>query len=239
MISNLTGIILRKQDWGDKDLRLTVLSETGERLELIVKGANLPGSKRRAHCELMNLIEGTVYQSTKNLYLQNVQAKNSFLHFKENIDHVFRLSVFLEILDRCLQPQEPEASVYALLHETLLHLNQASNPFIPEVAMIRLAHILGFLPSFKNCHSCHEAILEEAHWNQEAGTLACKDCRTHEGRSLPLKYRKAFEFFRNARLEECERVQLSTEETQILREWIPNFFSVHLDRPLKSLQVQF
>lgn len=239
MISKLTGIILRKKEWGEKDLRLTILSEEGERLELILKGANLPNSKRRAHCELMNLIEGTVYKGTQQLYLQNPEVKNSFFKFKENVDAVFRFSVFLEILDRCLQAEELEASVYKLLHETLIQLNEEPNLFLPEAAMIRLAHILGFLPSFKNCHSCHEIISEEAHWDEDAGTLSCANCKTKLCRSIPLKYRKAFEFFRTADSAACQKVQIKTEEAQVLREWIPSFFSAHLDRPLKSLQVQF
>ena len=99
MIQNLSGIILRRREYGEKDLMLTVLSCAGDRLDLVVKGANIPNSRRRSHLELMNLIEGTTYQSTHNLYLQNVQVKDSFTHLKENVNLVFRLAVFLEILE--------------------------------------------------------------------------------------------------------------------------------------------
>ena len=238
MIQNLSGIILRRREYGEKDLMLTVLSNRGERLDLVVKGANIPNSRRRSHLELMNLIEGTTYQSTHNLYLQNVQVKDSFTHLKENVNLVFRLAVFLEILERSLQEKDLQPEIYLLLEETLQSLNESHHAFLPEAALIRLAHLLGFLPSFKQCNLCHENLMDEAHWDQEAGTLACTGCRKIHHRPMPLKYRKAFEFFRRASTEDCRKVDLQTEEADTLREWIPSFFSLHLDRPLKSLQVQ-
>ncbi len=238
MIQNLTGIILRKRTFGEKDLIITVLSSFGERSELVVKGANLPKSRRRAHLELMNLVQGTTYQGSHHVYLQNVHVKNSFTHLKENVSTVLRLTIFLEILERGLMEKDAQPEIFALLAETLESLNKRSHPFLPEAALIKLAHLLGFLPSFKQCNACHLTLEEEAHWDQEAGTLSCTNCRKDHHRPLPLKYRKAFEFFRRASTEDCRKVQLQEEEADTLREWIPSFFTLHLDRPLKSLQVQ-
>jgi DNA repair protein RecO (recombination protein O) len=237
MIQNLRAIVLRKREYGEKDLMLTVLTDAGERMEVVVKGANLPASRRRAHLESMNLIEGSIYKSTHHQYLQSVQVKNSFMRLKESVDGVLRLSVFLEILDRGLQEKNPEPQIYTLLEETLQSLNTAPHAFLPDIALIKLAHLLGFLPSFKHCNACHQSIEAEAHWDQSAGTLACPACRNEGCRPLPLKYRKAFEFFRCASTEECRKILMQKDEAQLLREWIPSFFSLHLDRPLKSLSV--
>lgn len=238
MIQNLTGIVLRRREFGEKDLILTLLNDQGERVEAVVKGANLPQSRRRAHLELMNLVKGTTYQGTHHLYLQNVQTKNSFTHMKENLSLVLRLSIFLEILDRGLMEKDSQVEIYELLEETLHSLNKEPHPFLTEAALIKLAHLLGFLPSFKQCNACHLNLEEEAHWDEAAGTLSCTKCRKEHHRPLPLKYRKAFEFFRRASTEDCRKVHLDEEEADTLREWIPGFFSMHLDRPLKSLQVQ-
>jgi DNA repair protein RecO (recombination protein O) len=238
MIQNLEGIILRKREYGESDLMLTILAANGERLDTVVKGANVPSSRRRAHLEPMNWIEGSTYQSARHLYLQNVAVKNSFMHLKENVDLVFRLAVFLEILERGLQAKDPQPEIYALLKETLESLNTAPHSFLTEAALIKQAHLQGFLPSFKQCGACHSVFEDQAHWDAEAGTLACMSCRRAHHRPLPLKYCKAFEFFRRASTEDCRKVQLLSEEAELLREWIPSFFSLHFDRPLKSLQVQ-
>ncbi len=238
MIKNFTGIVLCTRDWGETDLLVSVLSSEGERLELVAKGAGGPRSKRRSHLEGMNWIRGTVYESAKRSYLQNVQTENSFLRVKEEPGLVFRLAVFIEILEKTLRPNNAHPEIYQLFLETLQTLNKESHPLLVEVALVKLAHLLGYLPSFKNCAHCHRGLTETAHWDHEAGTLACSDCRKSHHRSFPLKYCKAFEFFRHASSTDCQKITLQPEEHETLREWIPGFFSLHLEKPLKTLQVQ-
>lgn len=239
MITNLTGIILRTREWGEKDLLVTVLSSDGERMDLVAKGAAVPGSRRRGHLEGMNLIRGTIYHSAHHPYLQSPQAECSFSELKNNIDRILRVSVFLEILEKSMQEENHQPEVYDLLLETLQDLNQKdAHAFIPEVALIKLAHLLGFLPSFKQCGHCHRTLEEDAHWDHDAGTLACADCSNNHHPSFPLKYCKAFEFFRRAPSSECQKVTLLPEEHETLKEWIPGFFSPHLEKPLKTLRVQ-
>lgn len=236
MIHKLTGIVLRKKEWGERDLLLTVLSEEGKCQEIVVKGGGSGRSRRRSHLELFNWIEGTVYHSARRHYLQEVQLKQSWHNLKEELDLVFRLSVFLEIAGRSLQAEERYPEVYHLLLRTLQDLNCKASSFLPEIALIKLAHYLGYLPSFKECSHCHRLLHEEAHWDLEAGLLSCSDCKQKQGTVLPLKYRKAFEFFKVARHQDCEKVHLSTEEQESLKEWIPHFFNPYLDRPLFSFQ---
>ena len=244
MTKNLTGIVLRTRTWGETDLLVSVLSSEGERLDLVAKGAGGPRSKRRSHLEGINWIRGTVYESTKRAYLQNVQTENSFIHVKAHPNLVFRLAVFIEILEKTFRPENPHPEIYELFLETLNALNtpeahlKNSHPLLPEVALVKLAHLLGFLPSFKNCAHCHQSLTKTAHFDHEAGTLACGDCRKAQHRSFPIKYCKAFEFFRHASSADCQKITLEPEEHETLREWIPGFFSLHLDQPLKSLQVQ-
>ena len=242
MIKNFSAIILRTRDWGEKDLLVCALSENGERLDLIAKGAGGPRSKRRSHLESMNAVRGTIYESKGRAYLQTVQTENSFLQVKQEPCLVFRLAVFVEILEKTLRPEHAHPEIYPLFLETLESLNEknrrASSAILVEVALVKLAHILGYLPSFKNCAHCHEGLTKTAHWDHEAGTLACANCRKASHRSFPIKYCKAFEFFRHASTENCRKIYLKDDEAETLREWIPGFFSLHLNQPLKSLQVQ-
>lgn len=237
MIKNLTGIILRTRDWGEKDLFVSVLTERGERIELVAKGAGNPRSRRRAHLESMNLIRATLYESPHRNYLQSPQVENSFYNFKIHADLVFRFSVFIEILEKSLPGQTTHPEIYHLLLETLEGLNESPHPLLPEIALIKLAHLFGFLPSFKQCAHCHQSLTEAAHFDSEAGTLACDRCRKETHRSVPIKYCKAFEFFRAAPSRDCQKVKLALDEHETLREWIPSFFSLHLGKPLKSLQI--
>lgn len=236
MISNLTGIIIKSKEWGEKDLLLSVLSEEGERLDLVVKGAGQGKSKRKGHLELMNLIKGTVYQSSHQSYLQTVECQNSYFQLKQNFEKVFQVYVLLEVIDQSSLPENPDPELYQLLENTLAHLNQKkSSPLGAEIGLIKWGEALGILPSFRNCGVCHKNLSEDAHWNPEKEVLHCKDCAHPQGELFPLKYRKALEFFKNASFHECNAILFEKEEILKLRELIPYLLRGHLLRPLKSL----
>lgn len=247
MTYNFSGIVLRKQDFLEKDLFLTVLSEKGERLEFLVKGAG-GRSKRKSHLELMNLIRGTLYQTPRHLYLQSVECQSSFPLLKNKLEEVLKTHVLLEILEKTVRSGNAEPKIYELLYTSLHEANTVKCcPFLIEATLIQVAHHLGFLPSFKHCGACHKTLWEEAVWNIKSGTVYCKACQhTHKLQSeattyhysaLPLKYRKTFEFFRRASPAEAKKIRLAPEEQRMLQDLIPSLFHWHLDQPLKSLAV--
>lgn len=220
----------------EQDLILSLLSEDGERYELMVKGAASGNSKRRAHLEIMNLIEGHLYHSRSHIYLQNPQCKTSFIHLKSDLKTLIPIQLFLEIIEKSVLEKDPQPEIYQLLHKTLDLLNKKNaHSFTVEIALIKLAHHLGFLPDFKKCSHCHQAMEEDdAHWNLSRSTLECKDCSQSEN-PFPLKYRKALEFFRRAEERDWQQVQLNHEEETHLKALLPPLFTAHMDQPLKSL----
>ncbi len=236
MIRNLTGIVLHKKDWLEQDLRLVVLTDEGERLDLIVKGAG-KRSRRRSHLEVMNLIEGTVYHSRQNLYLQTVSCTHSFSRLKDQLELCLSAQVLLEVLDRSTQPENPEPILFELLHESLKAMEHGSNPnLVLDIALVKLSDALGYLPSLKQCGHCATPLTEEEAWQHHAGFLACASCHSEESTPFPHKYRKAIEFFRTASFDACSRLLLTQEEHGGLREWSPRFLSRELGGPIKMLE---
>lgn len=234
MICNITGIVLHKKEWLEQDLRIVVLTNQGERLDLIVKGAG-KRSRRRSHLELMNLIEGTVHHSRHNAYLQTVSCVHSFSRLKDQLELCLSAQVLLEVLDRSTQPENPEPILFELLHESLKAMEDGSNPnLVLDIALVKLSDALGYLPSLRHCGHCATSLTEEEAWQHHAGFLACTYCHSSESTPFPHKYRKAIEFFRTASFETCSRLLLTQEEYGGLREWSPRFLSRELGKPIKT-----
>jgi DNA repair protein RecO (recombination protein O) len=233
---NIRGIIIRKRPIGDKDLMMQVLTEEGMVMELSVKGGN-GKSKRKSHLDTLNWIQGTVYNSNRHQYLQEVRALSSFPLLKEKLDPMLRLQLFLEILSQTVFPEDPHPEIYDLLLHTLQITNNKSAQFFAvDIALVRLAHHLGFLPSFRDCGQCHSAVeSDDARFCKEDGTLLCHECAQEKHIHLPLKYRKALEFFRRSPQEQIFSVHVNSEESEALREFLPHFFLSNLQKPLKSL----
>ncbi len=222
----------------EQDLIVTILANDGLKHELIVKGAGTGKSKRRAHLEIMNQVQGTIYNSRNNSYLQNVQCISSFVHLKGKLELLIHVQLLMEIIDKTVLENDPHPEIYRLLQSTLELLNKKDvHNFTIEIALIKLANHLGFLPDFKECSLCHHNIEDDsAHWNSSRGTLECKDCSMADN-PFPLKYRKALEFFRRAKQPEWQQVHLEEQEASNLKALLPNLFTAHIDKPLKTLSL--
>lgn len=236
-INNIEGIILRKRDFMENDLIVTILSREGEVFELICKGVRSKNSKRKGQIEAMNLINGTAYKSASHLYLQSLVCLSSFSNIKDNLNKILEAQLLLEIIGKTIQPDDPHPEVYTLLLETLESMNRETHPLNLSFSITKLAHHLGYLPSFKNCGACHSKLEEDnAVWSRDNGVIFCVNCRQNET-PIPLKYRKAFEFFRVGSREDAAKIAVSEEEKTILLNYIPNIFHSHMDRPFKSLDL--
>ncbi|MBT4384995.1 DNA repair protein RecO [Candidatus Peregrinibacteria bacterium] len=233
---NIRGIVIRTRIFVENDLIISILTDEGMHIECVAKGAG-GKSKRKSHLEVMNLIDASLYQGKQHFYLQEVRSKNCYVHLKDNLEKILESQLLLEIIQKGVLQEDPHPEVYKLLIETFEDLNKKeSHNFTIQRALIQLAHLLGFLPSFKNCGTCHkEIITDEGHFNQENSTLHCQSCANDEHIHLALKYRKVFEFCRNASKEEYEKVHIEKADHALIKSIVPHFFTPHFNSPLKSL----
>lgn len=237
MISNHHAIVIHKRTFTENDLIVVVLTEQGERLELVVKGAAGPTSKRRSHLELMNRVQLTVRDGRTHKYLDSVECTESFSHLKNNLERVFHAQVLLEILLRS-STENPEPQLYNLLSETLEALNEDSpHALTMEISLLKVAHTLGVLPSFRHCGKCLRVLSQEpASWNPEAGTLHCSTCQNSAAECLEFKYLKALDFFKSAPQLAYRRVHLAPDEESTLRSFIRRYFEAQFKEPMKVLE---
>ena len=236
MIKNVTGIVIKQKIWGESDLLVSLLSDEGERLDLVVKGAGNGKSKRKNHIELMNQIKGTVYESAHHSYLQTVECQESYFHLKQSFERVFQVYILLEVIEQSTLPKNADPQLYELLEATLSHLNQKNVLSLgAEIGLVKWGEALGILPSFRTCGECHKNMETTARWNHDKQVLLCQACAHPHSEELPLKYRKALEFFKSASFHECSSLTFQEEEVLKLRELIPYLLRAHLEKPLKTL----
>lgn len=223
---NIHGIVLQKRIFLESDLFLTVLSEEGEKIEFLVKGAN-GRSKRRSHIELLNVISGSCYQGSRHLYLQEVRCENSFWRLKEDLDRILDSQEVISWLCQQVHAESPHPEIYEQLLDFLQELNQKEpRALSKEIVLLQLSHQLGFLPNFKECSECHRTILdEETPWNSEQGTLHCKSCQPELTEHLALKYRKAIEFLKEHRLGNLPSLKWEDSERQALKNLVQNLIT--------------
>ncbi|MFA5793001.1 MAG: DNA repair protein RecO [Candidatus Gracilibacteria bacterium] len=133
----------------ENDLSVVILNQDGDRIDVIAKGAGTPASKRRAHLEPINLIDCTLYYSRNHIYLHEVKCIKSFVNLKSNLDSITQTQKLLQIIEKNTYPENPDARIFDLMLETIECFNQADpHPLSLEMALIKLANIMGILPNF-------------------------------------------------------------------------------------------
>lgn len=222
-IKNIRGIVIRTRPFMENDLCAAILTEEGEKLDLIVKGVRAKNSRRKGHLELLNLVSGTVYESKHNSYLQTVRCENSFHHLKDSYCDVFSIYRLIGIINSRVLEEDPQPAIYKLLLETLDLMNcKKTHLFTVDFALIKLADMLGHLPSYKNCGGCHRA--ENQMYLSGGNSVHCVDCKNPEDAPIALKFRKAMEFFRTRSMSALQKISITEEESEILTNIIGKLF---------------
>ncbi len=226
-IRNINGIVIRTRPFMENDMCVAVITDRGEKLEMIVKGARSKSSRRKGHLELLNLISATVYESKSHSYLQTVRCENPFFHLKDSYFNIFSICRLVEVINARVLEEDPHPEIYDLLLETMNLLNSDKvHLFTVDFALVKLADLLGHLPSYKNCGTCHR-VEDRMYLSETSNALNCSECRHANDTPIELKYRKAMEFFRETGLHTLQKISLSEEESEFLKNIIEKLFETN------------
>jgi DNA repair protein RecO len=139
MIKNCKAIVLRYKTWGENDLLVTLLSDRGEKIECVAKGAAAQKSKRRSHLEHFNLISATLYTKNDRHYLQEATCLNCFYHVKQDLDRIQSAARLCKIVEEH-STSEQDPRWFDQVHQGLHHLHLA--PWTESAEALRLQECL-------------------------------------------------------------------------------------------------
>jgi DNA repair protein RecO (recombination protein O) len=137
--AKLTGIIIKRSNFGDASKYLTVFSRERGKIRLIAKGIRKIKSRRASHLELFNSTSIQTYQDII------VEAKiiNDYSNLKAGLKTTGYLFYLAEVLDKMLPEHEPHELVFDKLVQSLTGLNSLTSL---KNIVVELMWDLGYLP---------------------------------------------------------------------------------------------
>lgn len=137
--SKLTGIIIKRSNFGDASKYLTVFSREQGKIRLVAKGIRKIRSRRAPHLELFNF---TQIQTYKDVI---VEAKiiNDFSKLKSDLKITGYLFYLAEVLDKILPEHQPHEEVFDNLTN---HLTSLTSLAVLKNIVVELMWDLGYLP---------------------------------------------------------------------------------------------
>lgn len=235
------AIVLKRQDFGEADRVLTVLTPTHGKRRVLAKGVRRTSSRKAGHIELFSQSEMLLAKGRSMDVITQAQAINLFRALHDDLLRFTYASYFAELADKFLEENDTHQDVYVLLREALEELvgeaSDARLPLLGRFFELRLLGLVGYQPELFVCAHCKTPLeARDQFFSASAGGVLCPACRLTErdAMSLPLTTLKVLRFVQTRDYPEVRQLALSQEIHQDLERLLLRYLTHVLERQLKS-----
>lgn len=234
-----TGIILKKRNIGEHDQFVTFFCPDIGKVEAIAKGARKTTSSFMGHLEVLNVCELQLYKTAHRYTITQCQMQRAFKNVRSNLNLIMTCFLLVEIFQKITQPEEENDRMYDLLLETLIHIDQDSkNELYIENFKIKILKDAGALPDVSHCSNCHQRWAEnDPIQSDPEGHFFCLPCTPETSTAIPFKIMKLLHYLANQPSRSIGNIQMSPQETAILKNITDIFLHNYLAAELKSEKI--
>jgi DNA repair protein RecO (recombination protein O) len=188
------AILLRRLDYGDFDLILTFLSLERGKISLIAKSAKKSTKRFAGILELFTLMEAVASTGKgRGLpVLQEATLISPFSTIRSDIRKTAYASYWCELLNRWVEENQKQASLYYLLKHALSQLDGGPSA-AAEISIffqMRLLNLSGHDPSLRQCGRCRKNLetiqSDQVVFDIAKGAILCDECASGTGGRIRL-----------------------------------------------------
>ncbi|MFN8472926.1 MAG: DNA repair protein RecO [Anaerolineae bacterium] len=237
------AIVLKRQDFGEADRLLTILTRERGKLRVIAKGARRTSSRKAGHVELFSQSQLLLAKGRNMDLVTQAQAVTSHPSLYTDLLRYTYASYMAELVDKFLEEEDPHGEVYDLLRESLAALvadgSDAQLALLMRFYELRLLGLVGFQPSLFHCAHCQSPLAaEDQYFSAMAGGALCPNCRSLEADvvPLPLTTLKVARFIQTRDYPQVRTIALSPDVHRDLERLLLRYLTHVLERQLKSVE---
>jgi len=245
MIEKAEAIVLKTLNHGDTSKIITLYSREVGRLKLIAKGVRSPKSKSMGLFQPTRHLQVIYYaKPSSDLHMfKSGELVNGFFGLEKDFDRLTLAQVVVELIDRCVEDQEPHPKLFQLLIETLSRLSDktVSSAEAYWFFHVHLLRELGFRPHVGHCSGCSEPLVEEgflgAH-HPHPECIKCHDVTQHTVR-ISGEAIKMIQYLLAELWSTEEQPTLQASDRRNLWDFLWNYTFYHIEptRYMRSLKV--
>lgn len=240
------AILLRRIDYGDSDLIVTLFTPDAGKLTVIAKAAK-KSKKRFPVLELFSRLS-VVYSLSqrKNLpLLKEAQLHDAFIRIRTDIHKTGYAAYWVELINGWLPEAKADKSLYCLLEEVLAALDHGkiSAQMLSIYFQMKFLDLAGLQPNLDTCVLC-QTRTECLHENtlsvslKEGGFICCNcapENAPHSGFKLSKGTLKQLLWMAQQKLSTAARMRLSARNEKEALDFLESFVPYHVGKVPKSL----
>ena len=180
MYLKIQGLVLRRTDYNDHDVLLTILSRDQGKITAKVRGLRRKNSPLTAQCQLLSFSEFTLFEYRGMYTVNEAQSIELFHGLRQDLVKLSLATYFAQVAETVSQEDLPSPELLSLVLNCLYAMTKLLQPEekVKAVFEMRCACIAGYFPDLVGCHCCGEGRAE--FFDLSAGHLECLNCRTPE-----------------------------------------------------------
>lgn len=158
------AVVLKKQDFGEADRILTLLTKNHGKVKVLAKGVRRPSSRKGGNLDILNHVQIFVVRGRSLDLVTQAEALRSFSQIKKEVKFISKALYLCELVDSLCAEEQVLPFVFDLLVATLSEFQVGSTAKLWEFEF-QLLHHLGFItneqkPKRKSLKSFIEEIVE-------------------------------------------------------------------------------
>jgi DNA repair protein RecO (recombination protein O) len=234
----VTGIVLRRTNFGEADRIVTIYSRERGKIPCIAKGVRKPISRLSGPTE--GFTYGT-FQLAEGRHLHIVSqadVKNSFQQIHCDLHKIAHASYISEMVDKLTEEHDCNPEIFDLLLSSLYLMERPNPPEkIAHMFALQFMGLLGYEPMIDCCLRCHAKLSGETTlFSPSMGGIVCRECGPIPGDSISLSAEAVtvMRILSVADAREVEKLEIPTSITDDIARAMRWYVRYRSDRDLKS-----
>jgi DNA repair protein RecO (recombination protein O) len=241
------AVLLRRIDYGDFDLVLTLFTETAGKISVIAKHAKKSKKRFAGVLELFSILNITCRSSRRSglPVLQEALLQEPFAAIRENMLHTAYASYWAELVTAWAEEAQPMDRLYRLLAFMLggLDQQQTDPALLNLMFQMRFLDIAGLCPNLNYCCVCKSGLNGPSQhvsgFDLPRGGLRCHECGEDSGDHACLSRGtiKQLQWLAQGDLNRGGRLRFSPQGLSEAQRFLETFVPYHLGKEPRSLKV--
>ncbi len=241
------AILLRRIEFGDYDLIVTLFTRQQGKVSAIAKSAKKSVKRFAGVLEPFSRLNVVLAQGRgKGMpVLQEASLEDPFFKIREDIVKTAYASYWSELIYTWMAEGEPQDPLYELTRHVLAELNRGQTPVevLSILFQMRFLSLAGFRPNFDHCHACKTCLDQIRHASVVSdpctGGIACPSCGVSTNGRLKISKGtlKQLMWTDTGNLERAARVRFTPTAIAEGLAFLERFVPFHIGRSPRSLKV--
>lgn len=233
----ITGIILSRENIGEKDRLVTFLTKERGRLRAVARGSRKISSKMAGNLEPFNLVRCWLHIGKTFDIVKNVELKRTFPNVIRDIDTYMTAIKMVEFIQTIVQENDKSEDIFKLLLGVLVALDRSDNlDSIKIFFWINVLILTGYRMRLDRCICGREDV---KYFSPSMGGVVCLDCmiNTNDAMVISKSALDTLRTYEKMRLSSAINNKIDTLLMGELEEIIDNFRIYHTNIRLRSEEV--